>query len=145
MPRYFIYVYYQQGNVGPQCVEAISEQPEEGFATEKEAEDHLIALIEARKGHYFDRNWYKFTVLKTYLSKNAFGLYNKTIKYRGIEWKQNAKVLDCLFCNYNTGCSAWGCTSGACEITNECFEHKSNGTWCPFQDKIPEDKKMMFE
>jgi hypothetical protein len=143
MARYFIYVYYQQGNVGPHCVEPIKEQPEEGFATEQEAEEHLTKMIEARQGYYFDRNWYKFTILKTYLSKNAFGLYDKVIKARGQEWKQNAKVLDCIFCNFSTGCSSFGCCSPACEITGECFGNKSVGTWCPFGE-IPEDKKFLF-
>lgn len=71
--------------------------------------------------------------------------YTKVIRFRCREWKQNAKVLDCIMCVYNTGCNSWGCTSPGCEITGECFGGKSVGTWCPFQTKIPEDKKFLFE
>lgn len=146
MARYFIYVYYQQGNVGPQCVEALKDQPKDGFGTEQDAEVHLQKLIEARKGYFFERDWYKFTILKTYLSKSALDLlkFIKTIKCRGTEWKQDVEVLDCIMCRYNTGCNSFGCCSPGCEITNECFNHKSVGTWCPFGE-IPEDKKFLFE
>jgi hypothetical protein len=64
---------------------------------------------------------------------------------RGLEWKQNAEVLDCIECGYRSGCSSWGCVSPACEITGECFGGKSVGRWCPFNDDIPEDKKFLFK
>ena len=69
--RYFIYVYYQVGNIGSRDVKTIDEQPKDGFETEKEAEQHLIKLIEAKKGYHFDRAWYKFTILKTWNSLSA--------------------------------------------------------------------------
>jgi len=69
--RYYIYVYWTQGNIGPYQVSTLDEQPAEGFATEVEAEEYLLKLIEARKGHYFERDWYKFTILKTWQSKSA--------------------------------------------------------------------------
>jgi hypothetical protein len=146
MPRYFIYVYYQQGNVGPHCVEALKDQPEDGFTTEEEAEEYLRKLIEERKGYFFDRDWYKFTILKTFLSKSALDLqkFTKVIKFRGLEWKQDVEVLDCIMCKYSIGCSSWGCVSASCEITAECFALKSIGTWCPFGE-VPEDKKFLFK
>ena len=69
--RYFIYVYYQVGNVRSRDVKTIDEQPKDGFETEQEAETHLIKLIEAKKGNHFDRAWYKFTILKTWNSLSA--------------------------------------------------------------------------
>ena len=69
--RYFIYVYYQVGNIGSRDVKTIDEQPKDGFETEKEAEQHLINLILAKKGYHFDRAWYKFTILKTWNSLSA--------------------------------------------------------------------------
>ena len=68
--RYYIYVYWMQGNIGPHQVNTLDNQPAEGFATEDEAEEHLLKLIEARKGYYFERDWYKFTILKTWQSKS---------------------------------------------------------------------------
>jgi hypothetical protein len=68
---YFIYVYYQVGNIGSRDVRAIDEQPKDGFKTEKEAEQHLTNLILEKKGHYFDRSWYMFTILKTWKSLSA--------------------------------------------------------------------------
>lgn len=145
MARFYIYVYYQQGNVGSHDIKPITEQPKEGFESELDAEVHLLKLIDARKGFYFDRAGNKFVILKTFMSKDALCLHSdKTIIYRGREWKQTAKVGDCLFCDYCTGCSSWGCTSSACEITGECFGHQMNGTWCPFQEVIPEDHKWQF-
>jgi hypothetical protein len=69
--RYFIYVYYQVGNSGSRDVKTIDQQPKCGFETEQEAEAHLIKLIEAKKGYYFARDWYKFTILKTWNSLSA--------------------------------------------------------------------------
>ncbi len=69
--RYFIYVYYQVGNIGSRDVKTIDEQPKDGFETEHEAEQHLIKLILAKKGYHFDRDWYKFTILKTWNSLSA--------------------------------------------------------------------------
>jgi hypothetical protein len=69
--NYYIYVYYQVGNIGSWTVKTIDEQPKEGFDTEKEAEQHLIKLIQAKKGIYFERDWYKFTILKTWNSLSA--------------------------------------------------------------------------
>ncbi len=69
--RYFIYVYYQVGNIGSRDVRTIDEQPKDGFETEQEAEGHLIKLILAKKGYHFDRAWYKFTILKTWNSLSA--------------------------------------------------------------------------
>jgi predicted DNA-binding WGR domain protein len=69
--RYYIYVYYKVGNIGGSEVKTIQEQPEDGFETEKEAEEHLIKLIQSKKGYYFDRPWYKFTILKTWKSLSA--------------------------------------------------------------------------
>jgi len=43
--RYFIYVYYQVGNIGSRDVRTIDEQPKDGFETEQEAEQHLVKLI----------------------------------------------------------------------------------------------------
>jgi hypothetical protein len=143
MPRYFIFVYYQQGNVGPHCVEALKEQPKNGFTTEGEAEEYLQKLIEARKGYFFERDWFKFTILKTYMSKNAFGLYNKVINFKGEEYSQDVAVLDCIMCKYNIGCSSIGNCSPICNITYEWFRYESVGAWCPFGE-IPEDKKFLF-
>jgi hypothetical protein len=69
--RYFIYVFYRVGNVGSRDVKTINEQPEDGFETELEAEEHLKKLILSKKGHFFHRNWYKFTILKTWNSLSA--------------------------------------------------------------------------
>ena len=69
--RYYIYVYWQQGNVGTHQVKLLDEQPLEGFKTDKHAESHLEKLIERRKGYYFERPWYEFTIQKTWKSKNA--------------------------------------------------------------------------
>ena len=69
--RYFIYVYWQQGNIGPKQVDVILEQPNDGFESEQDAELCLLDLIEKRKGYFFDRDWYKFTIMKTYNSKSA--------------------------------------------------------------------------
>jgi hypothetical protein len=69
--RYYIYVYWQQGNVGAKQVTTLENQPEEGFKTENEAEEYLLDLIEKRKGYFFERDWYKFTILKTWSSKSA--------------------------------------------------------------------------
>jgi len=69
--RYYIYVYYQVGNIGSRDVKTIDEQPKDGFETEQEAETHLVKLIEAKKGYHFDRGWYKFTILKTWNSLSA--------------------------------------------------------------------------
>ena len=71
--------------------------------------------------------------------------FTKVIKFRGLEWRQNVEVHDCIMCKYRTGCSSWGCVSPACEITGECFGGKSIGSWCPFSDDIPEDKKFYFK
>ena len=69
--RYFIYVFYQVGNIGSRDVKTIDEQPKDGFETEQEAEEHLIKLILAKKGHFFGRSWYKFTIMKTWNSLSA--------------------------------------------------------------------------
>ena len=69
---------------------------------------------------------------------------DKVITANGKEWQQHVKVLDCIMCRYNTGCTAWGCCSPGCEITNECFGYKNIGTWCPFGE-IPEYKKFLFD
>jgi len=60
MARYLIFVYQSKN------ITLIDEQPKDGFETDKEAEAHLLDLIEAKKGYYFDRDWYKFVILKTY-------------------------------------------------------------------------------
>ena len=70
--------------------------------------------------------------------------YTKVITFRGKQWKQDAEVHDCIMCRYNTGCSSFECCSPGCEITTECFGHKSVGTWCPFQGEIPKDKEFLF-
>ncbi len=69
--KYYIYVYWQRGNVGVKQAETLEQQPKDGFETEKEAEEYLLDLIEKRKGYFFERDWYKFTILKTYNSKSA--------------------------------------------------------------------------
>ena len=66
--KYYIYVYWQQ--VSKQ-VTILENQPKDGFETESQAEEHLLDLIETRKGQFFDRDWYKFTIMKTYNSKSA--------------------------------------------------------------------------
>lgn len=70
-PRYYIYVYYRPGNIGSRDVKVIDEQPTDGFDTELEAEYRLKELILAKTGQYFDRDWYKFTILKTWSSLSA--------------------------------------------------------------------------
>jgi len=69
--RYFIYVFYQVGNIGSRDVKTIDEQPKDGFETEQEAEKHLKKLILEKKGYFFDRDWYKFTIMKTWNSLSA--------------------------------------------------------------------------
>jgi len=69
--RYFIYVFYQVGNIGSRDVKTIDEQPKNGFETEQEAEQHLKKLILTKKGYFFDRDWYKFTIMKTWNSLSA--------------------------------------------------------------------------
>ncbi len=60
------------------------------------------------------------------------------IKIRGQEFEQKVEVLNCIFCPYEDSCSSFGCCSPACSLTNECFDNKSEGTWCPFGE-IPKD------
>ncbi len=69
--RYFIYVFYQVGNIGSRDVKTIDEQPKDGFENERDAEEHLKKLILAKKGYFFDRSWYKFTIMKTWNSLSA--------------------------------------------------------------------------
>ncbi len=69
--RYYIYLYHQIGNIGPQQLSIIDSQPKEGFKSETEAESHLLNLIEEMSEPYFQRDWYKFTILKTWRSKCA--------------------------------------------------------------------------
>ena len=64
----------------------------------------------------------------------------KEIKILGKIVKQKVEPLNCIECDYNTGCDAWGCVSPGCELTGECFHFERHGTWCPF-GKIPDDKK----
>jgi len=59
----------------------------------------------------------------------------KEIQANGRTYEQKVKPLDCIFCPYETGCNSWGCVSPGCEITRECFGHKSIGTHCPFENK----------
>ena len=70
--------------------------------------------------------------------------FTKVITFRGLEWKQDVEVQDCIMCKYSIGCNSWGCVSPSCEITTECFGGKSIGSWCPFSDDIPKDKKFYF-
>jgi hypothetical protein len=67
--RYFIYVYRQQGNIGSFEFLVIEDQPKEGFVTEEKAEEHLLFLINEGKAHWFDRKWYKYVVMKTFVMK----------------------------------------------------------------------------
>lgn len=67
--RYYIYVFYKKQAL--KFAGALDDQPEDGFESEKEAENFLLNKIEEKKGHYFDRAWYKFVILKTYKSKSA--------------------------------------------------------------------------
>lgn len=70
--KWYIYVITQQGNIGPhQTILLKDHQPAEGFDTEQQGEEHLVKLIEARKGYYFERDWYHFVILKTWQSKSA--------------------------------------------------------------------------
>jgi hypothetical protein len=70
-PRYYIYVYYRPGNIGSRDVKVIDKQPIDGFDTELEAEYRLKELILAKTGQYFERDGYKFTILKTWNSLSA--------------------------------------------------------------------------
>ncbi len=115
--RFYIYVYYQVGNVGSHNIESIKEQPDDGFATEKEAENHLAKLIEARKGYHFERNWYKFTILKTFRSKSALDDYrldekiqkfaetyhDREVMASTMYLGEAADLRDCGCCNNATG------------------------------------------
>lgn len=67
--RYFIYVYHQLGNIGRYEFTLIEDQPKEGFLTEVEAEDYLVYLINEGKTHWFQRDWYKYVVMKTFVAK----------------------------------------------------------------------------
>lgn len=59
----------------------------------------------------------------------------------GIEYERDVVPFNCLFCKYQTGCSAWGCVSAACELTGECFGCRVEGaTMCPFDDIYNSDK-----
>ncbi len=69
--KYYIYVYRRQGNIGPFEFLLINEQPTDGFVTELQAEVFLLDLIDKRKGNYFERDWYKFIIHKTYSSKSV--------------------------------------------------------------------------
>jgi hypothetical protein len=69
--RYYIWAYWQQGNVGPHQVRLLDDQPKDGFKSEEAAEAHLLKKIEARKGYFFERPWYEFTIQKTWKSKSA--------------------------------------------------------------------------
>ena len=65
--RYFIYVYNQMGNVGKHYFDIIADQPKEGFLTEEAAEEHLLFLIKEGQTHWFQRDWYKFVIMKTFI------------------------------------------------------------------------------
>ncbi len=68
--RYFIYVYHQLGNIGRYEFTLIEDQPKEGFISEFTAEQHLEFLIKEGKTHWFDRDWHKYVVMKTFVPKN---------------------------------------------------------------------------
>ena len=65
--RYFIYVYHQLGNIGRYEILLIEDQPKEGFLTEAAAEDHLVFLAKEGKNYWFERDWCKFIVTKTFV------------------------------------------------------------------------------
>ena len=65
--RYFIYVYNQMGNVGKHYFDIISDQPKEGFISEQLAREHLVFLANEEKNHFFQRDWYKFVIMKTFI------------------------------------------------------------------------------
>jgi len=119
--RHYIYVYYQVGNVGSQDVKVIEHQPENGFDSEQAAEQHLSKLIEARKGIYFDRDWYKFTILKTYCSKSALDNYKLEDKIIEIAEKYHDREVMASVSMDNQDC---GCCNNATLITC-CIEHDS--------------------
>jgi hypothetical protein len=122
MTKFFIYILYQQGNVGGHHIEAIREQPDDGFVNEEEAEKHLLELIEKREGWGFDRDWYKFVIMKTYTSKSALDavfLLKKEIK-RIAETHHDREVMAC-----QSGLSK---TCPCCkkeEMNFVCIEHDS--------------------
>lgn len=82
MKKYCIYVVKQRGNIGPHEIKRIDAP---SFDLEKDAETHLLDLIEKREGHYFERNWNHFVILPTYQSKNAFYLADKNKNFEFIE------------------------------------------------------------
>ena len=63
--RFYIYVHYK-GEMKP-----ILDQPIDGFEERKYAVLHLFRLINAKKGEYFTRNWYRFTIQETFHSLSA--------------------------------------------------------------------------
>lgn len=67
--RYFIYVYHQLGNIGRYEMLLISDQPQDGFVTEEKAEEHLLFLIKEGQTHWFQRDWYKYVIMKTFIAK----------------------------------------------------------------------------
>lgn len=53
---YYILILRQIGNIGAHEIKKIDNQPEEGFLSEKDAENHLGKLI--KEGNYpFDSRW----------------------------------------------------------------------------------------
>ena len=71
IPRHFIYVFNQIGNVGAKQCHIIDEQPKDGFETKEEAVIHLRKLILAKEEPYFTRDWYTFTIMETWRSLSA--------------------------------------------------------------------------
>lgn len=64
--KYFIYHLYQTGNVGPHNCEIVKEQPDEGFKTNKEAENYIRNAMRNKNQWIFQQKWYRFTILKIY-------------------------------------------------------------------------------
>ena len=71
LPRYYIYIFNQIGNVGARECYAIEYQPKNGFETKEEAVIHLRKLILAKEEPYFTRDWHTFTIMETWRSLSA--------------------------------------------------------------------------
>jgi hypothetical protein len=64
--NYFILRCSQIGNVGAHQIQRIKEQPEDGFESELEAENHLTMLLLKTNGT-FSYPWDAFTIMKLYI------------------------------------------------------------------------------
>ena len=65
---YYIVILRQIGNIGPNEITKIGDQPKEGFENEAQAEKHMFELSKSKK-YPFDRGWHSYSIMKLYRTK----------------------------------------------------------------------------